>query len=266
MIGNMWILKCKNCNRPNKYVNQNNYNRALQGSRMCNGCSRIGQKRTPEQRKRIKFATIIAMKSPQVRTKIIDGMSNIEVKKKMSENAKNQMRIMLATDIDKVSWSWKISKATKKKWLSRTNEEKENIVKQINEARKVFINKLSDVEYKRNHVRKILHSGITKDTKPELKVKTILELNEISYSHPFQLEDKVFDFYLPQYHLLIEVDGVYYHGKGLNENQMNNMQRKHKINDEYKTSLASNCGFNLLRIWEDEIEVNNVMERIYQHE
>jgi very-short-patch-repair endonuclease len=76
----------------------------------------------------------------------------------------------------------------------------------------------------------------------------------------------VYDFYLPKLNLIIETDGVYWHGKGLSENQMNDMQKKHKRNDEYKNYLAKKNNFKLLRIWEDEIEPNKVLERIYQYE
>jgi very-short-patch-repair endonuclease len=41
------------------------------------------------------------------------------------------------------------------------------------------------------------------------------------------------------------------------------MQLKHKINDEVKNNLAKSLGYKLIRIWEDEINENNLTEKIY---
>ena len=78
-------------------------------------------------------------------------------------------------------------------------------------------------------------------------------------------KDKEYDFYIPSLNLLIEVDGVYWHGKNLNESQMNHMQIKHKKNDAYKNQLAKSLGYNLERFWEDEININSVTERISEY-
>jgi very-short-patch-repair endonuclease len=44
---------------------------------------------------------------------------------------------------------------------------------------------------------------------------------------------------------------------------MNNMQKKHKLNDIIKNNLAQSLGYKLLRVWEDEINESNLIKRIY---
>jgi hypothetical protein len=52
-------------------------------------------------------------------------------------------------------------------------------------------------------------------------------------------------------------------GKNLTNGEMNNMQKKHKLNDIVKNDLAKSLGYKLLRVWEDEIDISSLTERIY---
>ena len=63
---------------------------------------------------------------------------------------------------------------------------------------------------------------------------------------------KLYDFYIPSNNTLIEVDGVYWHGKNKKLNELNKTQLKNHKNDKIKTRLAKKHGYNLIRIWEDE--------------
>lgn len=264
----MWKRNCPKCNADISYTNYSNYNRGCKTNTLCYICAakiRKGQKRTIEQCNRISKATKIAMNNPIIHQKVIDGINTPQVKEKMSINGTQQMRKLLDTDIDKVLWSWKISNGTKQKWLSRPTSEKQQILTQIKNGRKNFQNLMSCPKYKEEHVRKCLCTGKVKNTKPEKELKTILTLNKINYIQQFQLKDKVFDFYIPDFHLLIEVDGIYWHGKNLKNTQMNNMQKKHRKNDKYKNKLAKSLGYNLERVWEDEIDINTINERILNY-
>lgn len=205
------------------------------------------------------------MNRDSVRNNFLNSYTE-ENRKKRSCSIKKQMNNILKTDIDKFLWSKKISKGTKKKWLSRTKEEKEKIISDINIRRQLFLDKLTNPIYKYNHIKKILCSGKIKETKPEKQLKVILELNNIKYIHQYQLKNKVYDFYLPKFHLLIETDGVYWHGKGLQKHQMNDMQKKHKKNDINKNILAKSLGYNLERFWENEIEENKILKKINKYE
>lgn len=99
-------------------------------------------------------------------------------------------------------------------------------------------------------------------SKPELMFKKILQKSNIDFQHHFPLKNKVYDFYIPKKNLLIEIDGLYWHGKGLSDFELNEVQTKNRINDKIKACIAEKNGYNLVRIWEDEIE--NVPEHIYR--
>ena len=65
---------------------------------------------------------------------------------------------------------------------------------------------------------------------------------------------KLYDFYIPSTNTLIEVDGIYWHGKHKNLEDLNDTQMKVRKNDEIKNRLANENGYTLIRIWEDEVK------------
>lgn len=82
----------------------------------------------------------------------------------------------------------------------------------------------------------------------------------INYQWQFEAKDiqRSYDFYLPEYNLLIEVDGDYYHvnpeiyeGKKLTPTQKHDMWV-----DKLKNEWALLHGIPLLRIWENDIRKN----------
>lgn len=78
-----------------------------------------------------------------------------------------------------------------------------------------------------------------------------------------KLKNKIFDLYIPKNNLIIEVDGCYWHSKNVKLDDMDEQQLRRWKNDRYKDNLANKKGYKLMRIWEDEIDVTNVLERIY---
>lgn len=56
----------------------------------------------------------------------------------------------------------------------------------------------------------------------------------------------------------MEIDGIYWHGKGLADSELNNQQTKTRENDKIKNQLAKDQNYKLIRIWEDEIESFNI--------
>jgi very-short-patch-repair endonuclease len=107
----------------------------------------------------------------------------------------------------------------------------------------------------------VKHSG----TKPELYFESLLKVNSIEYIHQYPIPwkkgwKKWFDFYIPKYNLLIEIDGIYWHGKGKLDTELNVHQEQSRLNDIQKSALAQNAGYNLLRIWEDEIDKFNIKQ------
>ena len=103
-------------------------------------------------------------------------------------------------------------------------------------------------------------SGNTKstNTKPEQEFKKILETENVEYIQSFYLENKIYDFFLPTYNILIEIDGIYWHGKGISDDMLNETQLKNRKNDKLKNKIAKNNNYKLIRIWGDELENFNL--------
>lgn len=101
-----------------------------------------------------------------------------------------------------------------------------------------------------------------KMTKPEIEVENYLKNNNIEYKYNYELCGKLYDFYIPSINTLIEVDGIYWHGKDKNLKDLSEVQLKNRKNDEIKNRLAVNNGYNIIRIWENEVK--NVSKYIHR--
>jgi very-short-patch-repair endonuclease len=96
------------------------------------------------------------------------------------------------------------------------------------------------------------------NTKPELLFKSILDVLNIEYKQQYHLQKKIYDFYIPSKNLLVEIDGTYWHGKDLSFFDMNMIQRKAFRNDLRKNGIAAVLGYQMLRLWEGEINLKGV--------
>lgn len=118
--------------------------------------------------------------------------------------------------------------------------------------------KMSDTATER-----ILKTGKVKRSKLEYKFEGILELSEIKYIHSYFIKEinKIFDFYLPDYNILIEVDGDFYHCNPDTKYATPSCktQERNIKNDKIKTEWALNNGYKLLRFWETDIN-NNIKQ------
>lgn len=99
--------------------------------------------------------------------------------------------------------------------------------------------------------------GFCKDTKPELKMKDILNELNIPFKHQFRLNNHLFDFHLLNTNVLIEVDGDYWHSNPKKFKKLNKIQLEQKIKDNRNNEIAKENNFILLRFWENDI-LNNV--------
>lgn len=102
-------------------------------------------------------------------------------------------------------------------------------------------------------------------TKPEVLFKQLLEVNKVNFIFQKNVPwkkgwKKWYDFYLPEFNLLIEIDGTYWHGKEIKTKDLNKQQWKTRLNDKFKNILAKSRGYKLLRIWSDEINNLNLKE------
>lgn len=121
------------------------------------------------------------------------------------------------------------------------------------QPKKKIINKL--FPEKKKKVKKI---KIGTSKLEEKFAKEFLDKLGVDYVYQFEAKSimRFFDFYIPSAHLLIEIDGDYYHSYGKNYEDMSPMQKKNKRVDELKDRWALiNC-IPLLRIWEHDINNN----------
>jgi G:T-mismatch repair DNA endonuclease (very short patch repair protein) len=234
------------------------------------------------------------MKSFVVKQKISDGMSTPENKKLRSENTKKQM-ISLKSNPEKYSiWMEKQKIKAINQWKSV--EFKDKCLNGLSRGRKTRWNNPNSrlymsLKYSGNgnpfygkkhspetieKLRKATTERLLKfwssnktmgfNTLPERKVKSILESKHIEFISPFVLKNKLYDIFIPKYNIIIEVDGCYWHNKGVSIKKMNFQQLRRYKNDKYKDNLAKNNGYNLVRIWEDEISDINIERKLFINE
>ena len=88
--------------------------------------------------------------------------------------------------------------------------------------------------------------------------KEFLEKLGIKYEEQFEAKDikRFYDFYLPDYRVLLECDGDFYHSYGKVYEEMNPMQKRNARVDEIKNEWAALHGYPLIRIWEHDINEN----------
>ena len=105
------------------------------------------------------------------------------------------------------------------------------------------------------------------ETSIEKIIKNLLRSNKIKYKKNFYIffnekEHKIYDFYLPDYNLLLEADGDYWHGNPVFFKSLNEIQQINKKNDKFKNELAKQEGYFLIRFWENEIKEKNFKESL----
>lgn len=88
----------------------------------------------------------------------------------------------------------------------------------------------------------------------EEKFAQILNKAGIRWIGQYGLQRKRYDFFLPEYSLLVEIDGNYIH---TNSKEGFHIDKKFKKkifrNDALKNIMAKQAGFKLIRIWESEL-------------
>jgi very-short-patch-repair endonuclease len=100
---------------------------------------------------------------------------------------------------------------------------------------------------------------VQKETGIEKKIRDILIENEINFEQSYSIKykrgkQKIYDFLLVDYNVLIEADGDYWHGNPDLFETFNRTQLKNRKNDIFKNQLAEDFGYTLIRFWEHEID------------
>jgi len=168
-----------------------------------------------------------------------------EVKKGKPSNSKRKhWKLSKETKLkmSKAGKGRKHSKKTRRKMseshkgIHKSEESKEKIRGNKNPAKRPEVRK-------KIRIARLKQKLPTTDTLIELKVKDYLDKNEIKYVHPWNLGNRFqCDFYLPKRNLIVECDGDYWHGR-------EDMKKR----DKAKNAYAKKCGFNMLRLTEEQI-------------
>jgi very-short-patch-repair endonuclease len=108
-------------------------------------------------------------------------------------------------------------------------------------------------------IENILKNGKVKRSNLEYKFEAILDLLDINYKHSFYVPiiKKVYNFYLPYYNILIEIDGDFWHCNPEKFPKPTCKTQEINItNDQFKNEWALNNGYKLIRFWESDINNN----------
>jgi G:T-mismatch repair DNA endonuclease (very short patch repair protein) len=111
-------------------------------------------------------------------------------------------------------------------------------------------------------IKRIIETDQNHSSKLEEKFKIILDVLDIKYKHIFYAKPikAFYDFYLPEYNILIEVDGDFWHCNPTKFPQAEYITQKRNIlRDQEKNQWAKDNGYKLLRFWEDDIN-NNIKQ------
>ena len=94
--------------------------------------------------------------------------------------------------------------------------------------------------------------GSLKETYIERLFKTFLEENNINYVDHYRDKFEI-DFFLPDYNIGIEIDGLYFHSYGKNGHNFNRDKKWYKYRHKIKKDYFQERGIQIIFIWENEI-------------
>lgn len=97
-----------------------------------------------------------------------------------------------------------------------------------------------------------------KMTEPERIFAEMMKELGIEFETQKILGRKIYDFYIPSKNMIVEVDGDYWHANPLiyEGKQLNKTQARNVKNDKYKDALAKGHGFEIERVWENDLKKN----------
>lgn len=231
---------CKNCNAPTKF------NSLSKGYSRCCGpkCAKLLDSLDIEYRKKISVATKAAMWRPDIREKYIKSREiplSIETRRMMSVKAKSRCTKVWKDNLYTSSRNKKVSISKIDYW--KNNPEKREHVGKLWELWK----QKDEIGWRR-HLQMASKLGFEKifgnhgETSLETKMYKFLADNNINFQRQYELEWKFYDAYLPDYNILLEFDGDFWHKNSLeecqypfqvssyhNDIQKNNIAKKHNI-------------------------------------
>jgi very-short-patch-repair endonuclease len=120
-----------------------------------------------------------------------------------------------------------------------------------------------------NWAKNVVLPSISRNTKPEQQFSKILDALNLRYETQKRIEKYICDFYLPDYGIVVEVDGDYWHanpskfeaddligGKKMKASEIWKL-------DEKKSASIKSKGYPLIRYWASEIK-NISYSRVFE--
>ncbi len=104
------------------------------------------------------------------------------------------------------------------------------------------------------------------DTKIELKIQGFLEELNIEYIKHFYMKyiksHYRCDIFIPSKNMVIEVDGDFWHGnpKFYDKKALSEKQKEQKIRDHLRTDQMKQFGYDVVRLWEDDIKELDIIK------
>jgi len=144
-------------------------------------------------------------------------------------------------------------------WMKKSNYERWNIL---------YGKKVADKKME-NWIEKNKIPNSSKDTKPEREFALILDMHNIKYEKQKPVKKYRCDFYIPEYNLIVEIDGDYWHAnpEKYSANDIIGPSKKTAKtiweNDRLKTQNIINEGYCILRYWASELK-NITHEKIFE--
>lgn len=83
----------------------------------------------------------------------------------------------------------------------------------------------------------------------ESRLYLIMDNENIKYIPQYEISGKYYDAYLPDYNVLLELDGSFFH-KNTYKECIYPIQKRNLKNDKYKDFIAEKNGYKLIRIKE----------------
>ena len=109
-------------------------------------------------------------------------------------------------------------------------------------------------------IKRIIKENKLHTSQLEISFKNLLSEVNLNFIHLYYIKPikAFYDFYLPEYNVLIEVDGDFYHCNPLiyPNGAICKTQEKNLKRDHQKNQWALNNGFKLFRFWEHDIKNN----------
>jgi very-short-patch-repair endonuclease len=128
------------------------------------------------------------------------------------------------------------------------------------------LSKYNTPEYKSYRKNAMIHASKFikfEDTKPELKIKDILDNNKITYEKQKWIDGYRIDFFIPSHKLIIEADGQWTHGdprffKPTDIIQGHRIAKDKWEYDKQRDEYLKSLGYNIIRFWEYDIKKDQI--------